>query len=206
MNEQKPELDAVKETATVESNEKPARKFVRNDRNGRNDRQGGRRPEQKKLYEDKIITLGKVTKVTKGGRNFRFSAIVAVGDRKGKVGIGTGKSIEIPVAVSKGIKEAEKNIIEVNLVDGRTISHEVIGVCGAAKVLIRPARAGRGIIAGGASRIVLELAGVKDVVSKSLGSDTQINTAQATINALMAQKSAAHIAELRGKTVEEVLK
>ena len=107
--------------------------------------------EPKKLYEDKIISIGKVTKVTQGGRNFRFSATVAVGDRKGKVGIGTGKSKEIPVAVSKAIKEAEKNIISVNLVDNRTISHEITGVCGAAKVLIRPAKAGRGIIAGGAS-------------------------------------------------------
>ena len=140
--------------------------------------------EPKKLYEDKIISIGKVTKVTQGGRNFRFSATVAVGDRKGKVGIGTGKSKEIPVAVSKAIKEAEKNVISVNLVDNRTISHEITGVCGAAKVLIRPAKAGRGIIAGGASRIVLELAGVKDVVAKNLGSNTQINTAKATIEAL----------------------
>ena len=161
--------------------------------------------EPKKLYEDKIISIGKVTKVTQGGRNFRFSATVAVGDRKGSVGIGTGKSKEIPVAVSKAIKEAEKNIIHVNLVDNRTISHEYTGVCGAAKVLIRPAKEGRGIIAGGSSRIVLELAGVKDVVSKSLGSNTKINTAQATINALNAQRTIEHAAELRGKTVEEVL-
>src|SRR5574344_2625941 len=181
-------------TNKVHDNKKGNREFKKFDR------------EPKKLYEDKIIALSKVTKVTKGGRNFRLSATVAVGDRKGKVGIGTGKSKEIPVAVSKAIKEAEKNIVHVDLVDNRTISHEVTGVCGAAKVLIRPARAGRGIIAGGASRIVLELAGVKDVVAKSLGSNTQINTAKATINALMAQKTKEHVAELRGKTVEEVLK
>ena len=162
--------------------------------------------EPKKLYEDKIISIGKVTKVTQGGRNFRFSATVAVGDRKGNVGIGTGKSKEIPVAVSKAIKEAEKNIVHVDLVDGRTISHEVTGVFGAAKVLIKPAKEGRGIIAGGASRIVLELAGVKDVVSKSLGSNTQINTAKATIEALANQRTIEHVASLRGKTVEEVLK
>ena len=161
--------------------------------------------EPKKLYEDKIISIGKVTKVTQGGRNFRFSATVAVGDRKGNVGIGTGKSKEIPVAVSKAIKEAEKNIIYVNLVDNRTISHQITGVCGAAKVLIRPAKPGRGIIAGGASRVVLELAGVKDVVAKSLGSNTQINTAKATIQALESQRSIEHVAELRGKTVKEVL-
>ena len=166
-----------------------------------NKRRNNREP--KKLYEDKIISIGKVTKVTQGGRNFRFSATVAVGDRKGSVGIGTGKSKEIPVAVSKAIKEAEKNIIHVNLVDNRTISHT--GGCGAAKVLIRPAKAGRGIIAGGASRVVLELAGVKDVVAKSLGSNTQINTAKATIQALESQRSIEHVAELRGKTVKEVL-
>ena len=160
--------------------------------------------EPKKLYEDKIISIGKVTKVTQGGRNFRFSATVAVGDRKGNVGIGTGKSKEIPVAVSKAIKEAEKNIVHVDLVDGRTISHEVTGVCGAAKVLIRPAKAGRGIIAGGASRIVLELAGVKDVLSKSQGSSTKINAARATLNALKGQKSLAHVAYLRDKNVEEI--
>ena len=129
-----------------------------------------------------------------------------VGDRKGKVGSGTSKSKEIPVAVSTAIKETEKNLVHVNLVDGRTISHEVTGVCGAAKVLIRPAKAGRGIIAGGAARIVLELAGVKDVVSKSLGSNTQINTAKATIKALESQRTIEHVASLRGKTVEEVLK
>ncbi|MBQ4263003.1 MAG: 30S ribosomal protein S5 [Bacilli bacterium] len=166
---------------------------------------GKKEREQKKLYEDKIISIGRVVKVNKGGRNFRFSATVAVGDRKGKVGIGTGKSKEIPVAVSKAIKEAEKNLVNIDLVDGRTISHEAIGVCGAAKVLIRPAAEGRGIIAGGAARIVLELAGVRDVVSKSLGSNTQINTAKATIEALQNQRSVEHVAKLRGKTKEEVL-
>lgn len=166
---------------------------------------GKKEREQKKLYEDKIISIGRVVKVNKGGRNFRFSATVAVGDRKGKVGIGTGKSKEIPVAVSKAIKEAEKNLVSIDLVDGRTISHEAIGVCGAAKVLIRPAAEGRGIIAGGAARIVLELAGVRDVVSKSLGSNTQINTAKATIEALQNQRSVEHVAKLRGKTKEEVL-
>ena len=179
---------------------------VKKDDKKKNNREFKRVEREKKIYEDKIISLGKVTKVTKGGRNFRFSATVAVGDRKGRVGIGTGKSKEIPVAVSKAIKEAEKNIVHVNLVDNRTISHEVTGVCGAAKVLIRPAKAGRGIIAGGASRIVLELAGVKDVVSKSLGSNTQINTAKATIKALESQRTIEHVASLRGKTVEEVLK
>lgn len=160
--------------------------------------------EEKKLYEDKIISIGRVTKVTKGGRNFRFSVTVAVGDRKGKVGIGTGKSNEIPEAVTKAIKAAEKNMITVDLVDNRTISHEVIGTCGAAKVLIRPAKEGRGIIAGGPVRVILDLAGVKDVVSKSLGSNTKINTSRATMDALLKQKSVSHLAVLRDKKEEEI--
>ncbi len=163
-----------------------------------------RREEPKKLYEDKIISIGRVTKVTKGGRTFRFSVTVAVGNRKGKVGIGTGKSNEIPEAVTKAIKAAEKNMIDVTLVEDRTISHEVTGTCGAAKVLIRPAKEGRGIIAGGPVRIILELAGVKDVVSKSLGSNTQINTSRATMDALRKQRSVSKLAELRGKKVEEI--
>ena len=160
--------------------------------------------EEKKLYEDKIISIGRVTKVTKGGRNFRFSVTVAVGDRKGKVGIGTGKSNEIPEAVTKAIKAAEKNMITIDLVDNRTISHEVIGTCGAAKVLIRPAKEGRGIIAGGPVRVILDLAGVKDVVSKSLGSNTKINTSRATMNALMKQRSVSRLAVLRDKKEEEI--
>ena len=160
--------------------------------------------EEKKLYEDKIISIGRVTKVTKGGRNFRFSVTVAVGDRKGKVGIGTGKSNEIPEAVTKAIKAAEKNMITVDLVDNRTISHEVIGTCGAAKVLIRPAKEGRGIIAGGPVRVILDLAGVKDVVSKSLGSNTKINTSRATMDALMKQRSVSRLAVLRDRKEEEI--
>lgn len=160
---------------------------------------------KKSPYEEKVISIGRVSKTTKGGRTMRFTATVAVGDRKGRVGLGTGKAGEVPEAISKAIKAAEKNVIKVDLVDNRTLSHEVIGVCGAAKVLIKPAKEGSGIIAGGPVRNVLELAGVKDIVSKSLGSNTQINTAKAAIDALKQQKSASHIAELRGKTVEEIL-
>ena len=121
---------------------------------------------KKSPYEEKVISIGRVSKTTKGGRTMRFTATVAVGDRKGKVGLGTGKANEVPNAISKAIKAAEKNVITVNLVEGRTLSHEVIGKCGAAKVLVRPAKAGSGIIAGGPVRNVLELAGVKDIVSK----------------------------------------
>ncbi len=160
---------------------------------------------KKSPYEEKVISIGRVSKTTKGGRTMKFTATVAVGDRKGKVGLGTGKANEVPEAISKAIKAAEKNVIKVNLVEDRTLSHEVIGICGAAKVLIKPAQAGRGIVAGGPVRNVLELAGVKDIVSKSLGSNTQINTAKAAMDALKKQRSAEHIAELRGKKVEEII-
>jgi len=159
---------------------------------------------KKSPYEEKVISIGRVSKTTKGGRTLRFSATVAVGDRNGHVGLGTGKANEVQAAISKAIKAAEKNVIKVDLVDNRTLSHEVTGVCGAAKVLIRPAKEGRGIIAGGPVRNVLELAGVKDIVSKSLGSNTQINTARATMDALKQQKSKEHVALLRGKKVEEI--
>ena len=160
---------------------------------------------KKSPYEEKVISIGRVSKTTKGGRTMRFTATVAVGDRKGKVGLGTGKANEVPNAISKAIKAAEKNVITVNLVEGRTLSHEVIAKCGAAKVLVKPAKAGSGIIAGGPVRNVLELAGVKDIVSKSLGSNTQINTAKAAMDALKQQKSISHIASLRGKKVEEII-
>ena len=160
---------------------------------------------KKSPYEEKVISIGRVSKTTKGGRTMRFTATVAVGDRKGKVGLGKGKANEVPNAISKAIKAAEKNVITVNLVEGRTLSHEVIGKCGAAKVLVKPAKAGSGIIAGGPVRNVLELAGVKDIVSKSLGSNTQINTAKAAMDALKQQKSISHIASLRGKKVEEII-
>ena len=159
---------------------------------------------KKSPYEEKVISIGRVSKTTKGGRTMRFTATVAVGDRKGQVGIGTGKSIEVPEAIKKGIQAANKNLVKVQLVDGRTIPHEQIGTCGRAKVMIKPAKEGTGIIAGGAVRAVLEIAGVKDIVSKSLGANTQVNVAKATLEALKSQRTAEHIAELRGKKVEEL--
>ena len=160
---------------------------------------------QEKEFEELVIDVKRVTKVTKGGRQFRFAATVVVGDRKGRVGLGTGKAGEVPDAVKKAITKATKNIIQVPIIAGRTIPHEAYGVSGAARVLVKPAKAGNGIIAGGPVRAVLELAGISDVISKSLGSNTKINTARATINALGAQKTAEHVAELRGKSVEEIL-
>ena len=160
---------------------------------------------QNKEYEELVIAINRVTKVTQGGRQFRFAASVVVGNRKGLVGLGTGKANEVPDAVKKAIQSATKNITRVPIVDGRTIPHEAYGTSGAAKVLIKPAKAGNGIVAGGPVRAVLELAGIQDIISKSLGSSTKINMARATMNALKIQKTVEDIARLRGKTVEEIL-
>lgn len=159
---------------------------------------------KKNLLEEKVISIGRVTKVTKGGRHFRFSATVVVGNRRGLVGIGTGKANEVPEAIKKALQAANKNVVKVSLMDNRTIPHEATRKVGRAVVMIKPAVAGTGIIAGGAARAVLELAGVKDIVSKSLGSNTKINVAKATLEALKSQKSPAKIAALRGKKVEEL--
>lgn len=163
-----------------------------------------RREPRPKLYDEEIINIGRVTKVTKGGRHFRFSATVAVGDRKGKVGIGTGKANEVPDAIKKAVQDATKNVVKVSIIEDRTIPHEAIGVRGASKVMIKPASKGTGVIAGGPVRSVLELAGVKDILSKSLGSNTKINMAYATLEALKSQKTIEEIAQLRGKKVEEI--
>ena len=159
---------------------------------------------KKKLLDEKVINIGIVTKVTKGGRRLRFSAAMAVGNGKGLVGIGTGKANEVPEAIKKASQAANKNLFRVALVDNRTVPHEATGVCGRAKVLIKPAPKGTGIVAGGAARAVLELAGVKDIVAKSLGSNTKVNVAKATLEALKSVRTAEQIAELRGKKVEEL--
>ena len=163
-----------------------------------------REPRQKPLYEEEIINIGRVTKVTKGGRHFRFAATVAVGDRNGNVGIGTGKANEVPDAIKKAVAVATKNVTRVSIVDNRTIPHEAIGVRGASKVMLKPAFEGTGVKAGGPVRAVLELAGIKDVLSKSLGSNTKINMAYATLNALKSQRTIEEVAALRGKKVEEI--
>ena len=156
------------------------------------------------LLEEKVINIGRVTKVTQGGRHFRFSATVVVGNRKGLIGIGTGKANEVPEAIKKALQAANKNVVKISLVDNRTIPHEATYKVGRAVVLLKPAKEGRGIIAGGAARAVLELAGVKDIVAKSLGSNTQVNVAKATLGALTMQRTKEHIAELRSKKVEEL--
>lgn len=154
--------------------------------------------------KEKVVAINRVAKVVKGGRNFRFSAIVVVGDGNGYVGVGTGKSIEIPDAIKKGIEDAKKNMIKVPIV-GTTIPHEVTGRSGAGTVLLMPAAEGTGVIAGGPVRSVLELAGIRDIRTKSLRSNNPRNMVNATIEGLSSLKTAEEVADLRGKTVEEIL-
>ncbi len=154
-------------------------------------------------FVEKVVSINRVAKVVKGGKNFRFAVLVVVGNKNGKVGVGTGKAQEIPEAIRKGIEDAKKNIIDVPLING-TIPHESLGIFGAGRVLVKPAVEGTGVIAGGPVRAVLELAGIKDVVSKSLGSANSRNMVNATVVALTQLKRAEEVAKLRGKTVEEL--
>ncbi len=157
-----------------------------------------------KEFEEQVVAINRVTKVVKGGRNFRFSALVVVGDKKGRVGIGTGKAKEVPDAIRKAVDNAKKNVFTVPII-GTTIPHEVTGNYGAGSVFMSPASEGTGVIAGGAARAVLELAGISDILTKCLGSRTKINVVRATVAALKDLKTVEQVAELRGKTVEEIL-
>ncbi|SFH58213.1 30S ribosomal protein S5 [Pisciglobus halotolerans] len=154
--------------------------------------------------EDRVVTINRVTKVVKGGRRLRFAALVVVGDKNGHVGFGTGKAQEVPEAIRKAIEAAKKNLIEVPIA-GSTVPHEVIGRYSGGNILIKPAVEGSGVSAGGPVRAVLELAGVLDVTSKSIGSSTPINMVRATINGLEQLKRVEDVAKLRGKSVEEIL-
>ena len=154
--------------------------------------------------EDKLVVLNRVSKTVKGGRVMKFSALMVVGDGKGKVGFGLGKAAEVPEAIRKGIEDAKKNMINVSL-SGSTIPHEIIGEAGAGRVLMKPAAPGTGVIAGGPVRIICEAAGIKDIRTKCLRSNTAVNVVAATFEGLKALRTPEEVARIRGKSVDEIV-
>ncbi len=166
-------------------------------------RQQSSRPQEEMEFEDKVIHINRCAKVVKGGRRFSFAAIVVVGDKKGRVGVGLGKAGEVPEAIKKAGKQAKKNLITVSL-EGSTIPHEVIGHFGASQVLMKPAPEGTGIIASSSIRAILEVAGVQNILTKSLRRDNPHNVVRATLEALQQLRTFNQIAQGRGKTVAEI--
>jgi small subunit ribosomal protein S5 len=193
------EAEAASQTEVKEERKNFTRRPRRDDRRGGNRR--NERPE--KEFEERVVKINRITKVVKGGRRMRFAALVVVGDKKGRVGFGTGKAKEVPDAIRKATEAATKNVFKVKLV-GTTLPHETIGNYGAAKVVLRPAADGTGVIAGGPVRAVLELAGVSNVLSKCLGSRTPVNLVRATCAGLKGMKSLEQVAALRGLENKQV--
>ncbi len=203
MTEMENKVEEVTEVASqpVET----AAKAEKNDRRPRrnNDRKFRRNERPEKEFEEKVVKINRITKVVKGGRRMRFAALVVVGDKKGRIGFGTGKAKEVPDAIKKATEMATKNVMRVSLV-GTTIPHETVGKYGAAEVVLRPAANGTGVIAGGPVRAVLELAGVTDVISKCLGSRTPINLVRATVSGLQSMVTIEEVSKLRGKKPTEI--
>lgn len=175
----------------------------RGGRGGRGNDRGRGGQDKRDQFEEKVVSINRVSKVVRGGRRFQFTALVVVGDGNGQVGVGHGKAKEIQMAIQKGVEEAKKNFFKVPMV-GSTIVHPVIGHAGAGRVMMRPAAPGTGVIAGGAVRAVVEAAGIKDLLAKSLGTPNPINVVHATVQGLMSQRSAQEIADLRDLPVEDV--
>ena len=182
-------------------NDRQDRPFERRDRRDRRDR---REEEPVSEWKERLVALNRVTKVVKGGKNFRFAALVVVGNEKGQVGAAIGKAKEVPEAIRKAKEAAMKHLVTVPM-SGTTIPHAIDGLFGTAKVVLLPAEEGAGVIAGGGARAVLELAGVKDIRTKTFGTNNRINTVKATLEGLKGLRNAETVAKMRGKSVEEIL-
>ena len=209
MSEQNVKETQVSEAVAAEtaetSKQREGRRNNRGERRGRGDRKNRAREEEKDKYIERVVTINRVSKVVKGGRRFSFTALVVVGDGNGMVGVGYGKAKEVPAAIAKGVEEAKKNFFRVPRIENRTIPHRVQGEEAAGVVMLRPATAGTGVIAGGPVRAVLEAAGIHDVLSKSLGSSNQINIVHATVAALKQLEEPLAVAARRGLPNDEVI-
>ena len=209
MSEQNVKETQVSEAVAAEtaetSKQREERRNNRGERRGRGDRKNRAREEEKDKYIERVVTINRVSKFVKGGRRFSFTALVVVGDGNGMVGVGYGKAKEVPAAIAKGVEEAKKNFFRVPRIENRTIPHRVQGEEAAGVVMLRPATAGTGVIAGGPVRAVLEAAGIHDVLSKSLGSSNQINIVHATVAALKQLEEPLAVAARRGLPNDEVI-
>lgn len=201
----------VEVKAPAKTEENSSRPQRNNDRRNNNNKRNGRKPRNGKFerrpqeFEERVVDVARVTTVVKGGRRFSFSVLVVIGDKKGRVGCGHGKANEVPDAIKKAIKDARRNLIRVPIIDGRTVPHIIQSKFISSKVMLKPAPKGKGIIASGAVRSVVELAGYHDIVTKSLGSSNKTNVVKATIKALSELKTIEQVAKLRDIKVEDVL-
>ena len=199
------ETEVTENTEVAEVSEEKAEKKGKNTKNAK---KGAPRPAKKEKdnrFEERVVSINRISKTVKGGRKMRFSALVVVGDCKGYVGFGTGKANEVPDAIKKALEAAKKNLYKVPMVKGGTFPHDIMGEYGAVKVFMKPAPVGTGIVAGGPVRAVLELAGIENVYSKVYGSRTPINVVRATINGIENMKTVSKVAALRGKDPKEIL-
>lgn len=197
----KDEIPVTENVTDIVKEEKKRREDYKKDKKQQSERRERKREESE--FDKALVSVRRVTKVVKGGRTMRFSALVVVGDRKGTVGIGTGRAKEVPSAIDKATIQAKNNLKKINVING-TIPHDIVGKYGTSKVLMLPAKQGSGVIAGGSARAVLELAGIKDIVTKIHGSTNKINCVKATIRGLLSLRTKEGVALARGKSVEEI--